>query len=104
MALAPRADSSALALRAAFTASIQYFWVSRLDVQSSEKLIMRRNWLALGTSSGARSERTIDLLHDLVGLLIVKISMHPVVKRYLAYTSLACSYAKFLISSDPVVN
>ena len=39
LALAPHADSSALALRAVSTASVQYFWVSRLDVESSEKLI-----------------------------------------------------------------
>ena len=59
LALAPLEDSYALDLRAASIASVQYFCVSRWNFKSSEKVISRRNWLALETSSGVRSKRTL---------------------------------------------
>ncbi len=83
LARAPRADSSALALRAVFTASIQYFWVSRCDVESSEKLILRTKLAGFGDILWSKIQENIEFLHDLVGLLIVKVSVHPVVEGYI---------------------
>ncbi len=57
LAWVPLADFSSWAVRAAFTANVQYFWVSIWNFESSVKLILRRKWLTSGTSLGAKLDR-----------------------------------------------
>ncbi len=51
------AECSSCAVRAAFTASVQYFWVLIWSLESSVKLISRRRRLTSSTSLGAKLDR-----------------------------------------------
>ncbi len=57
LARVPLAEFSSWAVRAAFTANVQYFWVSIWNFESSVKSISRRKRLTLGTSLGAKLDR-----------------------------------------------
>ncbi len=57
LALAPLAKSSSWAVRAVFTASVQYFCVLVWNLERLVKLISRRKRLALGTCSEAKFDK-----------------------------------------------
>jgi hypothetical protein len=83
LVLAPLANARSRAVRAAFTANIQYFCASIWNPERSVKLISWRKQLSSATSSGAKLDKVSISCMISAAFIIhsMEIPMSPVVER-----------------------